>query len=134
MERQRGSSGSGSPEEPTKRPKACLGALYFSESRYAKQKPPVRPACSSSSVPLPQLRAGRPAAWVCRLPPPRRRHLTRRSSTLLQVCTGFAKRLKPTDDAAQLPTDSVPGGDFKCAQLQGWCELSAGHWRLVAAS
>lgn len=32
----------------------------------------------------------------------------------LQVCTGFAKRLKPTDDAAQLPTDSVPGGDFKC--------------------
>lgn len=31
----------------------------------------------------------------------------------LQVCAGFAKRLNPTDDAAQLPTDSVPGGDFK---------------------
>ncbi|EFN58135.1 hypothetical protein CHLNCDRAFT_141886 [Chlorella variabilis] len=40
------------------------------------------------------------------------------------VCAGFAKRLKPTDDAAQLPTDSVPGGDFKyvCLGYSAWDE------------
>ncbi|KAL4444353.1 hypothetical protein ABPG75_012090 [Micractinium tetrahymenae] len=73
----------GSPAEQEKgerKPKCCLGALYFSEARYAAQKPPV--------------------------------------------CTGFAKRLKPTDDAAQLPTDSVPGGDFKyiCLGYSAWDE------------
>lgn len=74
MERQRGGG-----EQP-KKPRCCLGALYFSEARYGKGRPPV--------------------------------------------CTGFAKRLKSTDDAAQLPTDSVPGGDFKyiCLGYSAWDE------------
>ena len=40
------------------------------------------------------------------------------------MCTGFAKRLRPTDDASQLPTDSIPGGEFKygCLGYSAWDE------------
>lgn len=68
------------PQDTKKLPKCCLGALYFSEARYALQKPPV--------------------------------------------CAGLGRRLKPTDDTTQLPTDSVPGGDFKyvCLGYSAWDE------------
>jgi hypothetical protein len=120
-------------EGPEKKPKCCLGALYFSEARYGAQKPPV--SSPGARVQQTQLyRGGRArqcgqTAWVQQplLPPPPVALPVSRLTvctlcvcvpalppTLFQVCTGFAKRLKPTDDAAQLPTDSVPGGDFKC--------------------
>lgn len=40
------------------------------------------------------------------------------------MCTGLAKRLRPGEDAAQLPTDSIPGGEFKylCAGYSAWDE------------
>ncbi len=40
------------------------------------------------------------------------------------MCTGLAKRLRPGEEAAQLPTDSIPGGDFKylCAGYSAWDE------------
>lgn len=42
----------------------------------------------------------------------------------LQLCAGLTKRLKPTDEVVQLPTDSVPGGDFKWV-IAGPCLSSA---------
>ncbi|KAL4858648.1 hypothetical protein ACK3TF_001587 [Chlorella vulgaris] len=40
------------------------------------------------------------------------------------LCAGLTKRLKPTDEVVQLPTDSVPGGDFKyvCIGYSAWDE------------
>jgi hypothetical protein len=121
----------GAEEGEEKKPKCCLGALYFSEARYGAQKPPVSsPGARAQQAQL--QRGGRARQRLgssrrrCRrrrrhsvLPVNRltacaRLHLPALAPTLSQVCTGFAKRLKPTDDAAQLPTDSVPGGDFKC--------------------
>ena len=105
----------GAQEEAKRLPKCCLGAAYFSMGRYAAQKPPVRAE--------PQRRPGRDAQPLLALGSGARRRSRRRCQHLTpallfcpctQVCAGFAKRLKPTDDAAQLPTDSVPGGDFKC--------------------
>lgn len=62
------------------RPKACVGALYFSQHRYDRELSPV--------------------------------------------CMGFRKR-KANDDNAidvSIPTDSVPGGDFKymCIGYSAW--------------
>jgi len=31
----------------------------------------------------------------------------------MQVCAGFSKRLQPEEGSTSLPTDAVPGGDFK---------------------
>lgn len=57
MPRDRGPSGSGAaPEQEKKLPKCCLGLLYFSEARYAQQKPPVRMGQGASD--------GRKRAWV----------------------------------------------------------------------
>lgn len=110
-----------SPEEQERgerKPKCCLGALYFSEARYAAQKPPVSCRChqrfgSAAPVLLPAQPPTGPPPALPHCLAATDHHPGLPACRSMQVCTGFAKRLKPTDDAAQLPTDSVPGGDFK---------------------
>ena len=101
---------SSSTSGSSSKPRGCLGVLYFSSGRNDALKPPVS---ARSGV-----RAGRAADTAS--PPPHSSPLSPQSThppthppTPLQLCAGLGKKLAEGGGPAELPADSVPGGDFK---------------------
>lgn len=79
------------------RPTSCLGMLYYSQSRYERQKEPVRatPPRLGSQPSQPPRKCPCSASWHP------------------QVCAGVRRWHAANRGAGELPTEAIPGGDFK---------------------
>lgn len=137
MEQQRG----GGEQEQPKKPRCCLGALYFSEARYAKGRPPVslcgapeRLAGSLGVQAAAHHAAGPSRGWVgtpgaaATAAADHRRPLVPHNASA--ACDCRSARASPSASNPQMMLHSCP--QTRCpAATSSACERGGACWRLL---